>query len=246
MPPVSPQVTLVRCTDEPEELLASAAKLCYASETGSILEQEHHKAAGFIRKLVSMGHMSPIEHVSMTFYVEGVSRAMTHQLVRHRLASYSQRSQRYVRHDTFDYVVPPALEGRTVRTGDGPVDAEAYFAETMDLLAERYRRLNEALGAIGETSNQDARYVLPNACETKIFVSMNARELLHFFAERLCRRAQWEIRAVADQMLGLAREACPAVFDGAGPKCVHEGGCPEGKMTCGQYADMQRLYGRDG
>jgi thymidylate synthase (FAD) len=168
---------------------------------------------------------------------------MTHQLVRHRLASYSQRSQRYVGHARFDYVVPPQLKGKTVKLEDGEVDAVAYFAETMETLAERYGKLNEALGEKGESSNEDARYVLPNACETKIFVTMNARALIHFFEERLCLRAQWEIRSVAERMLELVRKVCPAVFAGAGPKCIARGGCPEGKRTCGKYKEMREKYG---
>lgn len=242
MPPVSPRVTLVRHTPDAAEVVASAAKLCYASDTSSILEQEPGKAEGFVRKLVEMGHMSPIEHASFTFYLEGVSRALTHQLVRHRIASYSQRSQRYVRHDEFDYIIPPDLEGKTVSDGEGEQDAVEYFKETMDMIARRYQALNKALGDRGESSNQDARYALPNACETKIFVTMNARELIHFFEERLCMRAQWEIRAVAGEMLRLARKAAPALFGGRGPKCVRIGHCPEGKMTCGKCAEMKKLY----
>lgn len=242
MADVSPSVTLVRYTPMPEELIASAAKLCYASKTATILEQEHDKAAGFVTRLMDMGHMSPIEHASFTFYLEGVSRALTHQLVRHRIASYSQRSQRYVAHADYDYIVPPSLIDKTVDTPEGPTDAVTYFKETMELIGQRYEALNHALGDTGEASNQDARYVLPNACETKIFVTMNARELIHFFEERLCMRAQWEIRGVADQMLHLAREACPAVFSHVGPKCVRAGLCPEGKMTCGLYLGMKEKY----
>ncbi len=236
--PVEARVVLVRYTPDPEEVVAAAAKLCYASDTSSILQQEGEKAAGFVKRLRRMGHLSPVEHASFTFYIEGVSRAMTHQLVRHRIASYSQRSQRYVKHDGFDYVVPPRLEGRTV---DG-MDAVEYFKETMEMIAERYRKLNEALGDTGESSNEDARYVLPNACETKIFVTMNARELLHFFEERLCMRAQWEIRRVADMMLEEVKKVFPAVFAGSGPKCIRLGGCPEGKMTCGRYEEMVEKY----
>jgi thymidylate synthase (FAD) len=191
-----------------------------------------------------MGHMSPIEHASFTFYIQGVSRAMTHQVVRHRIASYSQRSQRYVKHDGFDYVVPPQLEGKRVSTGGGECDAVQYFEETMRIIADRYAHLNAALGDTGETSNEDARYVLPNACETKMFVTMNARELLHFFEERLCMRAQWEIREVADLMLGALRQVCPGVFKGAGPKCLRYGHCPEGKMTCGRFDEMKERYAR--
>jgi thymidylate synthase (FAD) len=242
MASVEPAVTLVQHAGLPSEVIASAAKLCYAHKTDGLLRQDSAKAEAFVRRLIGMGHMSPVEHVSFTFYIEGVSRAMTHQLVRHRIASYSQRSQRYVRHDDFDYVIPPQLKGKAVRTADGNVPAEQYYCRTMDLIARRYRAINEALGDSGESSNEDARYVLPNACETKILVTMNARSLLHFFEERLCNRAQWEIRQVAERMLTLAREACPAVFAGAGPKCVAAGKCPEGRMTCGRYEEMKQRY----
>lgn len=235
-------VQLVRATPKPEGTVAGAAKLCYAQNTENLLEQESESASKFVHRLADMGHMSPIEHVSFTFYIQGVSRAMTHQLVRHRIASYSQRSQRYVAHDGFDYIVPPELEGKTVQTDDGEVDAVEYFGETMEMIAERYSRLNDALGRTGEESNQDARYVLPNACETKIFVTMNAGSLLHFFKERLCMRAQWEIRRVANDMLKLAGDACPSIFEGAGPKCLRYGYCPEGKMTCGRFEEMKRRY----
>ncbi len=240
---VAPHVTLVRHTPDAEGIAAAAAKLCYAADPGDLLEQEPEGARRFVARLKTMGHMSPIEHMVFTFYLEGVSRAMSHQLVRHRLASYSQRSQRYVDHADFAYVMPPQLAGRTVATPDGPVPAPEYYASTMALIAERYAALNDALGRCGEASNEDARYVLPNACETKLLVTMNARELLHFFEERLCRRAQWEIRDVADQMLDRVRDVCPSVFVGAGPKCLRYGGCPEGKMSCGRHAEMVERYG---
>jgi len=240
---VSAKVTLVRSSPMAEELIASAAKLCYADETGTILEPDTQGAADFVRMLRKLGHLSPIEHVVFTFYVEGVSRAMTHQLVRHRLASYSQRSQRYVGHADFDYVMPPALEGKTVTVDGEPRPAEDYFRETMELIAGRYAALNAALGEKGEASHQDARYVLPNACETKIFITMNARELLHFFEERLCQRAQWEIRSVAEQMLTIARRQCSAVFECSGPKCIRLGRCPEGRKSCGRFEEMQARYG---
>jgi len=242
MKPVEAKVTLVQHTAEPEELIAAAARLCYAEHTDAILEQDPDGAGKFVAMLKKRGHLSPIEHASFTFLVEGVSRAMTHQLVRHRLASYSQRSQRYVRHAEFDYIVPPRLAGKTVDVDGQAIDAVEYFRETMEMIADRYRKLNEALGAPGQESNQDARYVLPNACETKIFITMNARELLHFFAERLCLRAQWEIRGVAEQMLAQVKKAAPSIFDGAGPKCIRAGRCPEGKMTCGQYDEIKLRY----
>jgi len=236
------RVCLIRHSDVPEDLIASAARLCYAKDTKAIFDQDPGQAKKFVRLLRDMGHMSPVEHASFTFYIEGVSRAMTHQLVRHRLASYSQRSQRYVRHDGFEYVIPPQFKGKKVKENGVEIDAEEYFRETMEYLARRYAKLNEALGDSGESSNEDARYVLPNACETKILVTMNARALLHFFEERLCLRAQWEIRGVADQMLMLVREVCPSVFKGAGPKCVRLGKCPEGKMTCGKFEKIKKRY----
>jgi thymidylate synthase (FAD) len=163
--------------------------------------------------------------------------------VRHRLASYSQRSQRYVPEDGFDFVMPPRLEGKTVLADGRSVDAADYFRETMEYVARRYAALNDALGRTGESSNEDARYVLPNACETRIFVTMNARELLHFFELRLCTRAQWEIRDVADRMLSAAREVMPAVFAGAGPPCVTRGRCLEGRMSCGRQEEMRGRFG---
>jgi len=139
-------------------------------------------------------------------------------------------------------VIPPQFKGKKVKENGAEIDAEKYFRETMEYLARRYAKLNEALGGNGESSNEDARYVLPNACETKILVTMNARALLHFFEERLCLRAQWEIRGVADQMLMLVREVCPSVFEGAGPKCLRFGKCPEGKMTCGKFEKIKKRY----
>lgn len=241
MPAVEPAVTLIRHTPEPDEAVAAAARLCYASDTGDLFEGTGD-AVGLIRRLREMGHLSPFEHAAFTFYIEGVSRALTHQLVRHRMASYSQRSQRYVTHDRFDYIVPPQLEGHTVETEDGPVAATAYFEQTMELIAKRYAALNDALGRTGESSNEDARYVLPNACETRIVTTMNARGLLHFLEERLCQRAQWEIRRVAEMMLERVREVAPALFVGAGPKCVHLGHCPEGKLGCGRFAEIRQRY----
>ena len=240
------RVRLIRHSNAPEDLIASAAKLCYAKDTKAIFDQDPGQTKKFVRLLRDMGHISPVEHASFTFYIEGVSRAMTHQLVRHRLASYSQRSQRYVRHDGFEYVIPPQFKGKKVKENGAGIDAEKYFQKTMEYLARRYAKLNEALGNKGESSNEDARYVLPNACETKIFVTMNARALLHFFEERLCLRAQWEIRGVADQMLMFVREVCPSVFEGAGPKCLRLGKCPEGKMTCGKFEEVKRHYAWNG
>ncbi len=239
---VKARVFLVKATENPQEIVAAAGRLCYAADTSDICRQDAEDAAKFIERVVKMGHWSVIEHAVFSFYIEGVSRAMTHQLVRHRLASYSQRSQRYVTHDDFDYIVPPRLNGKTVDIDGHDVDAVAYYNETMAMIAQRYAKINDALGRSGQDSNEDARYVLPNACETKIIVTMNARELLHFFSERLCLRAQWEIRDVAEQMLKLVYDVCPAIFKYAGPKCVRSRSCPEGIKTCGKLKEILQKY----
>ena len=185
----------------------------------------------FVREIVSSGHESPLQHGQFTFAIEGVSRALTHQLVRHRIASYSQQSQRYVRELDFDYVIPPSVEEDE--------DMKRMYIETMKKIQETYNSLLnrfEKKGRKGEIVNQDARFVLPQATETKIVVTMNCRELLHFFRERCCSRAQWEIRALAEEMLKLCKRSLPSVFDRAGAKCVELGYCPEGeKFTCKSY-----------
>lgn len=172
-----------------------------------------------LSRIVGMGHNSVIEHAVFTFSVEGVSRALTHQLVRHRLASFSQQSQRYVSMDKPTFVVPHSVQDNK--------DALKIYEETMDRIWEAYNRL-EAMGIKPE----DARYLLPNGCTTNITITMNARELLHFFSLRCCERAQWEIREMAEQMLALCREVSPIIFAKAGPGCVR-GPCPEGKKSCG-------------
>ena len=244
MPKTTAKVTLARATTQSDEIIASAAKLCYASNTDNILDQEADDAGQFIEKIIKIGHTSIAEHAVFTFYIEGVSRALTHQLVRHRIASYSQRSQRYVAHDDFDYIIPKQYHGKTIEIDGETVDAVEYYEETMRMIAKRYATLRNAIGAKGESSNEDARYVLPNACETKIFVTMNARQLMHFFQERLCMRAQWEIRSVANQMYDLVKDKCPAIFCKTGPKCVVIGHCTEGKMTCGLVKEMKERYGK--
>ncbi len=237
-----PRVSLLTYTADAENLVCGAAKLCYAADAGTVFEHGPGEIETFLTRLRAMGHLSPFEHASFTFLLEGVSRTLTHQLVRHRIASYSQRSQRYVTHESFDYIVPPSLEGKTVTVDGQDIDAVAYYRDFMARSAEAYSVLRGALGGKGEEANQDARYVLPNAVETKIMVSMNARELFHFFNERLCLRAQWEIRRAAEEMLRLAKDAAPVIFRNAGPKCVRLGRCPEGKLSCGRSAEMKERF----
>lgn len=238
MPESTLKVVLLRHTPEPEEAIALAAKLCYSSANIGDLQGkiEAKDQKGFVEKLVKIGHMSPIEHVSFTFGIEGISRACSHQLVRHRLASYSQQSQRYVKtggEKGFNFIIPPSvIEARR----------REWFIEKMDQLQMWYDELVEELGDLGEKSNEDARFLLPNAAETKIIVTMNARELLHFFRQRCCNRAQWEIRRMAEEMLKLAREAAPTIFRFSGPGCV-SGPCTEGEMTCGKIKEVREKYG---
>lgn len=183
-----------------------------------------------------MGHASVLEHVVFTFGVEGISRAASHQLVRHRIASYSQQSQRYVTAD-FGYVTPGTIgeaDGRRGKKGDAGLAAQ--FHDHMERSAALYAKLVE-----GGIPAEDARFVLPNASETRILVTMNARELHHFFALRLCRRAQWEIREAALRMFRLAAGHAPLLFEGAGPGCVR-GKCPEGEFGCGKAAEVRKEF----
>ncbi len=218
----SVNVILLQCTPEPEKLVALAARLCYSPASIGDLQQEISRkdVRDLVGRVLSMGHASVLEHVTLTYGVEGISRATSHQLVRHRIASYSQQSQRYVA-ATFGYVTPPSLRRRK---GDR---LAGRFERHMKRCAELYQEFLAA-GIPAE----DARFVLPNATGTKILISMNARELHHFFALRLCRRAQWEIREMAKRMLVIAHEKAPLLFENAGPGCLR-GRCPEGKMSCG-------------
>ena len=249
------KVSLVRYTPEPVKTVAMAAKLCYSKVGIEDISEKmsNEDAEKFVKMLMGFSHMSPLEHISFSFAIEGVSRTLTHQLVRHRIASYSQQSQRYVDENEFDYIIPPQIEK----------DEEALkvFEESMSMIQSSYEKLrdvltknvtkqimeedgleeNEARKKAVKLANEDARFVLPGACETKIITTMNARQLLHFFEERTCVRAQWEIRDLATQMLKLVKEVCPVIFDNAGPGCV-KGGCHEGKMTCGKAKEIREKF----
>ncbi|MCC6347192.1 MAG: FAD-dependent thymidylate synthase [Nitrospirales bacterium] len=233
------KVLLLRHTPDPEEAVALAAKLCYSpSAIESLLERiESRDQTSFVERLMKMGHTSPLEHASFTFALEGISRACSHQLVRHRIASYSQQSQRYVSEaDGFDYLIPPSIREDK--------ELKEYFVAFMAEAQRAYTHLAEKLherGIHGEAANQDARFVLPNAAETKIIVTMNARELLHFFRQRCCNRAQWEIRRMAERMLRLARKVSPLIFAEAGPGCLHAP-CPEGEYSCGKMREVRKKY----
>lgn len=234
------KVILLRHTPNPEETVAMAARLCYSPADITALKGkiEAKDQKSFVERLVKMGHMTPIEHPSFTFAIEGISRACSHQLVRHRLASYSQQSQRYVSEEQgFDYVIPPVIKEDT--------ELKRVFTALMKASQDAYNRMVHLLnekGIKGESANQDARFLLPNAAETKIMVTMNARELLHFFRQRCCNRAQWEIRRMAEDMLKLVKKVSPVIFEKAGPGCLYAP-CPEGEYTCGKIKEVRKKYG---
>ena len=247
-------VQLIAHTNDPEKTVAAAAKLCYSdAHIETLLDGlTPEKTADFLQKLSDLGHASPIEHASFTFGIEGVSRTFLTQVTRHRIASFSVQSQRYVRLEDFRYVIPPEIEAIP--------EAKANFVEAMNADAQKYlelvqsleeahtRRLIEqglpekaARAKASKQANEDARFVLPNACETKMVMTMNCRSLQNFFNLRCCNRAQWEIRAVADEMLRLVLPLAPHIFASAGPRCL-TGPCPEGRMCCGQQAEVRQKY----
>lgn len=229
-----PIVRLIATTPDAQRVVAAAARNCYSDAGPSALMEglDGEKTEAFLQKITSLGHASVLEHASFTFALENVSRALLAQITRHRIASFSVKSQRYVKEHGFDYILPPTI-------GENE-DAARAFAEAMEAAEKAYRALIEQ-----GIPPEDARFVLPNACCTHIVVTMNARELLHFFELRCCNRAQWEIRAVAEQMLELARTEAPLLFEKTGPSCVW-GQCREGKMSCGQADAVRRKYRNDG
>lgn len=223
-------VKLIASTPDAAKVVAAAAKMCYsASGVSDIMDGlDEQKTASFLKMLVESGHMSPFEHASFTFAVEGISRVATHQLVRHRLASYSQQSQRYVEMSGSSCVVPPAIEADP--------QALALFSRCADDAWRCYKDLV----SIG-VAKEDARFILPHGTMTRIAVTMNARELHHFFALRLCKRAQWEIRDLARRMLILAREAALELFVNCGPSCVTRGACAEAHPCDKPYPSMEKM-----
>lgn len=222
------KVELIQYTPDPEKVVAAAARLCYSSDpVPELLEKlDEEKVASFVRRLSSYGHFSPFEHVSFQFSIDGVSRALSHQLVRHRIASYSQRSQRYVKEEGFEFVTPPSIRRNP--------EALERFEKVMNSLSEEYQAL------LGMVPAEDARYILPNACTTSLMATFNARSLMNFFEHRTCTRAQWEIRVLAEKMLELVREVAPNIFADAGPTCVTQGVCHEGAMSCGRIKTISK------
>ncbi|MBR5521247.1 MAG: FAD-dependent thymidylate synthase [Oscillospiraceae bacterium] len=248
------KVQLIAHTPEPEKVVAAAAKLCYSNaQIDTLLEGlTPEKSREFVQMLASLGHESPTEHASFTFAIEGVSRALLAQITRHRIASFSVQSQRYVNLKTPEFVTPPEIENDEATLEE--------FNRSMEMAAENYQRVTQILkeahrekfiaqgmdekeaGRKAEKQAlEDARFILPNACTTKMIVTMNTRSLNNFFRHRCCTRAQWEIRELADEMLKLVCEVAPSLFVRSGPPCV-SGPCPEGKMSCGRMLEMREKY----
>lgn len=233
MPRAEMKVALIRHTLSPEEVVALGARLCYSkARVDDLLTRVSARdQTDFVSRIMNMGHDSVLEHASFTFGIEGVSRVLLAQITRHRLASFSVQSQRYVSYESgFGYIVPPKIEA----LGE---EAVAEFEQQMDTMHQWYTRWQERLGT-GEGGNEDARFVLPGACETRMMLTMNVRELRHFFSLRMCSRAQWEIRALATEMHRLCMEVAPALFANAGPGCLR-GACPEGEKSCGRLSEIR-------
>ena len=251
---MTPKVVLLAHTPTPEQTVAAAARLCYSDTDVEALRESisQERAEHFVEMLDGFGHESPVEHVTFTFGIAGVSRSFLAQVTRHRIASYSVQSQRYVRQDPFVYITPPAIAADPALLAD--------YQNVMQQAIDSYNRLADALAAkyvpeflaqglpektartkAEKKAIEDARYVLPNACETKMILTMNVRSLRNFFRLRCCNRAQWEIRAVATEMLRLCCQTAPALFTSAGPSCCC-GGCTEGKMSCGKAREVREKF----
>lgn len=248
------KVELLAYTPDGDKLVAAAAKLCYAkSDIDSLLENlTPEKTEAFLDKLMSLGHESPVEHASFTFGVDGVSRTLLAQLTRHRIASFSVQSQRYVSKSNFSFVTPPEIENcpeaKELYLAAMRKNAEDYDA-IRNILIEKHTRSYIEQGKDAATAaamaekkaNEDARFVLPGACDTRIIMTMNTRSLYNFFKLRCCNRAQWEICDMAWLMLAEVRKVSPLLFRHAGPACVR-GACSEGAMTCGKAAEVRARH----
>lgn len=214
-------VKLIKYTPEPEKTIATAARVCYSSHNAEEIHNniKDEEVKKLIRFLIKAGHHSAIEHASFTFVVDKISRVCSHQLVRHRLASYSQQSQRYVKYKkNLDYITPQSIK-----------KSQDLIKKFKDFQEQSFNLYKYFLN--NNISSEDARYVLSNAFPTQIVITMNARELLHFFTLRCCERAQWEIREMAYRMLIEVKKVAPTIFEHAGPPCFR-GKCPEGEMMC--------------
>ncbi len=260
------KVKLLSHTINPELLVAVSAKLCYSSNSIQeiIDKQEDDDIERFISMLKEIGHHSPLEHISFTFGIEDISRVTEVQLVRHRIASYSIKSGRYVKVNNFKYSIPPSIENipglkedyenkmkkdmeSYIKTVDKLIEA-AVLKEYLNVYKNIYMKMHKTekvefiqkfkennrskYKEIEKKAIEDARYLLPQATQTNIIVTMNARNLINFFEHRICNRAQWEIRKMANLMLKEVKSVAPVIFNNVGSPCMATGKCPEGKMQC--------------
>lgn len=237
------KVKLLAYTPDAEKLVAAAARFCYSpADADTIMDGlTEEKTADFLQMLMEIGHESPVEHATFTFAIEGVSRSLLAQITRHRIASFSVQSQRYVAENHFTYITPPEIandEGANAYFTWAMGCAQSFYCSLRECLAIKYMTAGMAEKDAYKKANEDARFVLPNACETKIMLTMNVRSLYNFFRLRCCNRAQWEIRELAWKMLAICKKEAPVLFRNAGPACI-KGPCPEGKMTCGKAAEIR-------
>lgn len=218
------KVELLEYTPQPDLLASVAARSCHADRGASELRRtvDKEKLKKVLQKTVERKHTSVIEHANFTFSIEGISRACSHQLVRHRIASYAQQSQRHVKPDEEKYVTAPSIKSNP--------SARKKFQKAMKNAWNAYKKLEEE-----GIPREDSRFVLPNAAQTNIVVTMNARSILNFFEQRTCMHAQWEIRAVANKMLSEVKKIAPTIFEDAGPFCKRRGKCPEKDPDCELY-----------
>lgn len=226
-------VKLIAYTQNPDRVCASAAFTSWKKHSTKELFEElsDKEAFDFLRMVMGFGHVSVTEHANFTFSLKGISRACSHQLVRHRIASYTQQSQRYVKfgRDELKYVIPNSIKKSKF---------SKEFHEMLNRVSEFYEKMLKEIPA------EDARYILPNAIETNLTVTMNARELNHFFGLRLCERSQWEIRELAQRMLNEAKKVAPVLFEKSGPRCEELGYCPEGKLGCGKMPTKEEVISK--
>lgn len=232
------KVTLITNTPEPEKVIAASAKLCYSnSNIETLLDNLSEETSKEFLDKLPQAHTSPFEHVTFTFGIEGVSRTFLTQMTRHRIASYSVQSQRYVNlKDTFEYIIPPEIQDdeECLKIFNETIAREKWAYNTLsNKLKEKYILNGMSEIKAEKKAIEDARYVLPNACETKMIVTMNIRSLYNFFTLRCCNNAQWEIRNVANEMLKICKEVSPTLFKKAGASCIR-GKCPEGNKSCGK------------
>ncbi|MEM1513909.1 MAG: FAD-dependent thymidylate synthase [Candidatus Thermoplasmatota archaeon] len=211
------EVKLIAHTPEPDIIAGISAIFTHSKKKFDELQKDE-KVKKILRAVIDMGHTSVVEHAYFTFEISGVSRALTHQLVRHRIASYSQQSQRYVVQE-MEYIIPPSVRKKYGKK----------YNEMIKKIWELYDEMRK------DVPIEDARYILPNAACTSIIVSMNARSLLNFFELRCCLHAQWEIRMLAWKMLKLVKQVAPTIFENAGPPCKTKKICPMKKRSCRWY-----------